>query len=102
MSSLVIMTGTGIVLTLLALIGVIRLRGPVQVMFALGMLCLAATWFIPVVLSILLQSGMNALPWPANAVVNVVLHSIGGGLLLFAALSRGRGEGAAGARTRAG
>ncbi|WP_432558758.1 hypothetical protein [Granulicoccus sp. GXG6511] len=92
MTSILLMTAVGIVLTLLALVGLVRLRGPVQLIFCVGMLFLAATWFIPVIVSILLQSGMEALPWPANAILNVILHSAGGGLLLLAALQRGRGE----------
>lgn len=92
MTSMVFMTLVGVALTVGALIGLVKLRGPVQLMFCVGMLFLAATWFIPVIVSILLQSGMTAVPWPANAILNVILHSAGAGLLLIAVLSRGRGD----------
>lgn len=92
MSSLIVMTLVGVVLTGLAVVGLARLRGPAQLMFCVGMLFLAATWFIPVILSLLLQSGLDALPWPGNAILNVILHSAGGGLLLFAALQRGKSD----------
>lgn len=88
--TLLLMTGTGVVLTLLALVGLARLRGPAQVCFTAGMLCLALTWFIPAVLSLLLQRfGLEALPWPGSAIVNVILYTMGAGLVLLAALVRG-------------
>lgn len=90
MSGMLVMTVVGIVLTGLALAGLVRLRGAAQLMFCVGMLLLAAAWFIPVILSILLQSGFGWLPWPTNAIVNVILHSTGAGLLLLAALRRGQ------------
>lgn len=92
MTSLILMTLVGIILTVLALVGLVRLRGAVQMIFSVAMLLLAATWFIPVIISILLQSGMGTVPWPANAILNVILHSTGGGLLLVAALMRGRAD----------
>lgn len=89
-TSVLVMLGAGIILTGLAFVGLLRLRGAVQMMFCVGMLFLAATWFLPVLLSLLLQSGMNALPWPSNAILNVILYSAGAGLLLFAAVERGQ------------
>lgn len=87
--NLLVMTLAAAVLTLLAVIGMVRLSGRVRVWFTVGMLALALTWFIPVILSILLmQAGLDALPWPTSAILNVVLYSAGAGLLLIAALSR--------------
>lgn len=93
MITLLSLTGTGIVLTLLALVGLVRLRGPAQFCFTVGMLCLALTWFIPAVLSLLLQHfGLQGLPWPGSAIVNVILYTLGGALLLLAALARGTAD----------
>lgn len=93
MITLLLLTGTGILLTLLALVGLATLRGPAQFCFTTGMLCLALTWFIPAILSLLLQRfGLEALPWPGSAIVNVILYTVGGALLLLAALARGAAD----------
>lgn len=93
MVTLLLLTGTGSVLTLLALVGLARLRGPAQFCFTVGMLCLALTWFMPAILSLLLQRfGLDALPWPGSAIVNVILYTVGGTLLLLSALSRGAAD----------
>lgn len=88
MSSIIAMTVTGIVLTLFAVLGVVRLAGGARVAFAVGMLCLAASWFLPAILSILLQTQqLDALPWPMNVVVNAVLYTAGACLILVAAVT---------------
>lgn len=92
MIAVVVMTFVGVVLTLLALGGMVLLRDRTRPLYVTGLLCLAASWFIPVILSLLWQSGVNLLPWPANAIINVVLYTVGGGLLVLAAITRGAGE----------
>lgn len=93
MTGIVVMTLVAVALTLLAVVGMVLLRDRTRPLFVIGMLCLAASWFIPVILSLLMwQSGLEVLPWPANAIINVVLYTVGGGLLAMAALTRGVAE----------
>jgi hypothetical protein len=87
------MTAVGLLLTLLALIGMVVLRESCRPLYVVGLLCLATSWFLPVVLSLAMQQGvLTFMPWPAGAIVNVVLSTVGGGLLVLAAIARGAGD----------
>lgn len=93
MIAIYLMTAVGVLLTVLALGGMLILRDRSRPLYVLGLLCLAVSWFVPVLLSLLMwQTGTQILPWPATAIINVVLYTVGGGLLVLAAIMRGAGE----------